>query len=88
MRRIYKYQTPVVDVWQLELPRGAEILSAGTQGQLITIWAVVDPDAPLHSRPIHIYGTGELIKERETLRYINSVFMGQFVWHLFEPERV
>lgn len=83
--KIYKYNIPVVDFFELELPIGAKILCVQTQNEMPCIWAMVDPSAAKHPRRFSVIGTGHEIEFTTTL-YIGTFQMmnGSFVGHLFE----
>lgn len=66
----------------MEMPKGAQILDIQMQGALITIWALVDPNAPLEVRRFETAGTGWTVGEG--LWYIKSLQDGSYVWHIFE----
>lgn len=89
-RRIFKYPLMVVDQQTIMMPRGADILCVQMQGEVPTLWAVVDPDwnghpAPEEARTINIYGTGNPMRDPMGL-YIGTVqqFSGALVWHVFD----
>lgn len=66
------------------LPRGAKIISAGVQdGWRITIWALVDPEAPLVERLIEVVGTGSSPALSDGI-FIGTVFVGLYVFHVFD----
>lgn len=70
MQRILKYTVAVPDasdgITEVELPRGARILSAGAQGPLLVIWALVDHvQANYERRPVRVLGTGHYFGEQE-----------------------
>lgn len=68
----------------ISMPDGAEVLSVGLQHGLVTVWALVDPDALLVSRAFLIAGTGQPCLRRRLGRFIGTVFDGVFVWHVWE----
>lgn len=92
MRTIYKYEIPVGerDV-QVQMLRGAKILSIGQQGDphTIVVWAEVENDEPaMVSRFFQIYGTGHPF---DPLTTIDGEFIGTvnnhpipLVWHVYE----
>lgn len=94
--RVYKYPVPIVDVFALDLPRGAQILSFHTQDEQPTIWALVDdtlPDQDVERRQFELVGTGHPLPtppDEFSLTFIGTVLMagGALVWHLFEMEPV
>ena len=85
MKTIYKYPVPL-DEFELELPRGAKILTFQSQNNNPTIWALVDPLNKLEKRKFVIRGTGHPIMSNTN----NDVYIGTIqtemglVWHLFE----
>lgn len=66
----------------IDMPKGAEALHVGFQGQDIFIWAKVDPNAKLEPREFIIAGTGHDLPE-PLGAHIGTVFVGSFVWHVF-----
>lgn len=81
MKTIYKYPTGFVD-----MPKGAIVRKAGTQNGEFFVWAEVDPSQPLEERQFSVYGTGWELEDRP-LCYIDTVFEGAFVWHVYEVLR-
>ena len=83
MKTIHKYQVDnIVGQTYISMPRGAEIVKFGHQNDRFCVWAIVDPDAEHESRAFEVVGTGYEIDPK--LHYIDTVFVGVFVWHLFE----
>lgn len=81
---IWKFPLPPMgDYLVLEMPRGAEILLFAVQDLVPTLWARVEPDAPLEERQFRFAGTGHPI-EWDVGDHVGSCFQGPFVWHLFE----
>ena len=85
---IYKYQLEVTDKQNIELPKGAEILTVQTHYGIVCIWALVDKEAEKEYRSFEIFGTGHNIPvdmgvER---KYIGTFQLndGALVFHLFE----
>lgn len=83
---IYKYPTDPLRIGELRLPAGAEILHAAMQHQQLTVWALVDPSAPLDDEPrLLLYGTGHPIPHgTNDIAFVATVFDGALVWHVFE----
>lgn len=79
MKTIYKYPAGI-----LNLPKGAIVRKAGMQGGVVTLWVEVDTDNPLEERHFVSYGTGWEISEDRSLCYIDTVFDGIYVWHVYE----
>ena len=85
MKTVWKYQFLVVDDLVVNMPEGAQVLSVQVQGIEPCIWALVDPDAPLVERRLHVRGTGHPFVGNEG-RFVGTFQMlrGRFVGHLFE----
>lgn len=83
MKTIYKYLIEINDEIEIELPKGAEILVAGKQGETAQLWAIVDTDNPIEKRTFAIIGTGNPFWPIH-YKYINTFTDRVFVWHLFE----
>lgn len=81
---IFKYLLMVQDTQVINLPRGAEILTAQYQGSSLCIWAKLDESEPLEPRRIRVAGTGHVIPVEG--HYIATVqqFNGNLIWHIFE----
>ena len=81
MKTVYKYK------WadEVELPQKAKILRADFQNDELFFWAFVNPEAPKEKRKLLLLPTGNVgIGDEQGLIYINTVFQGPYVWHLFE----
>ncbi len=86
--QIWKFKVPF-NTDRVDMPEGAHILSANTQGDFLMVWARVDPEARRVSRIIRIYGTGHTIADVDVgLSLINTVFMGPLVIHVFDGGEV
>lgn len=82
MHSIFKYK--IEPIIELELPKGAEILTVGPQGSEIYLWAKVDPSAETEIRRFVGFGTGHDIPDKLDLTYIGTTFFGSLVFHIFE----
>jgi hypothetical protein len=83
---IYKYELKRTDFQDLYLPEGFKILSCENQNGTICVWALVIPWSTTKTKvTFTIVGTGNPIDVNfpESLVFINSVFDGPFVWHVF-----
>lgn len=67
---IFKYQMPVLERFEMELPKGAEIIRMEDQGGMFWLWAVVDTNAPLEKRKFHAYKTGAAMDPHANLTYV------------------
>ena len=87
MKKIYKYPLEVTDTQFIELPLGAEILTAQMQGNQLCLWAMVNssPDAIKKNRRIEIIGTGYPVPTGD-LKYISTfqIAGGGLTFHVFE----
>lgn len=85
-KQVFKYALEVTDSQKVNLPVGAEILTAQMQGEVLCLWALVDSNfAHLTSgRVIRIYGTGHPIHDEG--RYVATFQMngGALIFHVFE----
>lgn len=90
--KIYKYKLNEThlneaDVYHLtvELPFRAKILKYGFQSDGLYVWALIDEsNKTLFKHDYTIFGTGWDIESVEKLDYIDTLFVGRLVWHLFE----
>lgn len=94
MLKIWKYPIPVQDDIQIEMPKGARVLTVQRQGDLPEfggpcLWALVNPEAKKEIRQFRLAGTGHPIDHAEKLTYIGTFQMegGALVFHLFEKMR-
>jgi hypothetical protein len=85
---IWKYDVPVEDTAYVEMPEDAEILHVGQQFPVnissVTVWARVDPGAPLSHRKLYMRGTGHELGA--DLPHLGTVIVagGSLVWHVFD----
>lgn len=88
MKTIWKYEISLPRMsGNINMPRGAQVLTIQMQGKIPCIWALVDSENGLEERWFEIYGTGhEILHPRDRLKYINTfqVRGGEFIFHLFE----
>lgn len=88
-KAIWKFQYKGAFDCKIEMPKGAEILSAQLQNDIICIWALVDPSAEKETRNFSLVGTGHHIKTDDGKFIATFVFPKIFnffnqVYHLFE----
>lgn len=87
-KQVFKYALSVANSQRVNLPVGAEVLTAQMQGEVLCLWALVDSNfAHLTSeRVIRIYGTGRPIHDEG--RYIATFQMngGDLIFHVFEEK--
>lgn len=87
MKTIHKKVLPLETMQQVWMHPDDHILCAQNQGGQICIWYTTDKvvTAPEIKRNIYIVGTGGIIPSDG--RYIGTVQLGAYVWHLYE-ERI
>ena len=85
MKTIWKYPLEITDKQMIELPIGAEILSVIAQGDVPTLYAVVDPGQQAKVEiKVRVVGTGHPLGSPE-LPFVGTVSThgGSLVWHVF-----
>lgn len=89
MLTVYKYPIEVKSHFPLSLPDGARILKVDFQGDQLCLWALGDTNVKPVTRMIRVFGTGHPIGTENPnvtmnkLVFIDTVFHGPFVWHVF-----
>lgn len=83
MRTVYKYPLRVANVQPLKVPKGAQFLHVGVQGEQLVLWASVDTAQPLETFSIAVVGTGQSAPEPSESYYLGTAHMPPFVWHVF-----
>lgn len=82
---VHKYPLQIGTKVSIELPHGAEILKCAMQGTTPMMWVQKPMAASSYAiRHFQVYGTGWVIDEHTDVRYIDTVFHGTFVWHVYE----
>lgn len=88
MLTIYKYPLAIVQKNELRLPEGARITKIAMQGDQLCLWALGDIKRLTEKWIICVYGTGYPIDVSFSVPFIETVFDGSLVWHVFaEPAR-
>ncbi len=82
MRTIYKYGFSRT----IELPIDSQVLKVGMQNGIIQMWVLIDPNQKQTCyRNFEMIATGhEFEFDYLTHTYIDSLFDGPFVWHIWE----
>lgn len=85
MRVIYKYELARV----VTLPINSQILKAGMQNGNMCIWVLIDPnEKQTYYANFEIIGTGHSFEfDYLTHTYIDSLFDGPFVWHIWQVNK-
>lgn len=84
--RIWKYELKISDHQMIEMPIESEILSVKVQDNELCLWAKVDTKRSTETRVIEVFGTGNPVymDMGVSRRFIETVVMDPFVWHVFE----
>ncbi len=86
-RAVWKWSLPMSEALaegvDVAMPSTTHLVSVQEQHGLITLWGLVEPDAPTVKRRFKIVGTGDRAVGPEDV-YCGTVQMGMFVWHVFE----
>jgi hypothetical protein len=84
---IWKTVLQLVDVQEIALPAGAEILCAREQFEQVCIWYRCDPKATPEPRKIAIVGTGNPAPSIDG-KYLGTASLrgGQLMFHVFVHE--
>lgn len=64
MNKIFKYSLPVQEKYEIELPKGAQIIRVQDVDGLFFLWAIVNDDEPhpKEKRCLEFYKTGQPIE--------------------------
>ena len=91
MKRILKYTVPwstdsPTMVAEIDMPRGARILSTAAQDGNIRVWALTDHVQALsETRRVQVLGTGWQVPEDalDGYDFLGTVLIGELVWHVW-----
>ena len=85
IHRLYKYPMTLQSDQFVDMPRGAQVISANIQpGQGMFCWAIVDTDAPIVSHLFAVLATGDKCGiEIRTAHFVNAIYDGPYAWHVF-----
>ena len=83
---IWKAILRPVDVQEIDVTEGAELLAARDQNEQLCVWFKCDPNAPRTKRRIAVVGTGHRVPDRA--RYVGTGLLqgGALVFHVFEMD--
>ncbi len=82
-RRVYKYTLERADQQTISLPAHGHLLKVAMQDGNICIWWQFTEGYGMQDFNFLIVGTGHAIPENMSVSYIDSVFDGPFVWHIY-----
>lgn len=80
---ILKYPLKVTDYQLLEELQVTKILCAQVQDGTICFWAEVDSDIDSVNIEVIIVGTGQPMSEMVNYKYLDTVQLNGFVWHIY-----
>jgi hypothetical protein len=86
MRTIWKYPLAVENVQYVQMPRGARVIAAQKQGEMICLWALVESSADTEARVVLVAGTGHPLPENiADFKHVGTVQLhgGALVFHVF-----
>lgn len=84
MKKIFKYELKIKDSQIVKIPDEAKILSVKNQNNKLVVWAEVSDNQMINDVEFLVIGTGNPIdKKLYNYKFIDSVIMGQFVWHIY-----
>ena len=87
MKKVLKYKLnpKSIDVQQIKMPKGAEILSIQFQRENLCVWALTDLDKELESRHFFIARTGDPFPDNPSVFHSTfQLFDGSYIGHVFE----
>lgn len=86
MRTIYKFTIPATDEYEVEMPRGAEIIDAKALTiSDINVWAICDSEAEPETRTLAVVGTGNPMPDDAGKgNHVATVIATPFIWHIFD----
>ncbi len=80
---IWKFPLPVGDEVGVVMPAGGRVLTVAAQGDVMVLWAIVDPGAPFVERAFEVRGTGHPLGE--VGEYVGTALLvSGLVFHVFE----
>lgn len=84
MSVIWKQILEPTNIQDIEVPDGAELLTARDQHEQLCVWFKCEPHKPMTTRKIAICGTGHDVPAGT--RYIGTCYLdgGILVFHVFE----
>lgn len=68
------------------LPKNGRILKVGMQGDRVCFWVMFNhPEREVEARCFYVIGTNQIVPDG--LNYLDTVFDGDYVWHIFEEKK-
>ncbi len=86
---IYKYKLELQHKQFLHIPNNSEILKTDYKidENAIMIWIYSQDHNDLIEKEFLIVGTGNEFKERHLYKYLDTVFIRLYVWHVFVRDK-
>ena len=83
--RLLKYPLSHKQHQIVQMPRGAQIISANIRPrQGMFCWAICDTCAPMVDHAVAVLATGEACGiDIRTAHFVDTVYEGPYVWHVF-----
>ena len=84
MAAVWKFEIPINDEFEIQMPRNAELLHVEVQNDKGFLWARVAPERHNEQRKFYLRGTGHPVDM--DCEYVGSFMLrnGALVFHLFE----
>lgn len=87
METIWKFPLEIQGSQEIQVPKGATILSVIDQNNIPVMYAIVDPEASKMPLKVQIRGTGRPVEKHLTDAHYFlgtvSILGGTLVWHVF-----
>jgi hypothetical protein len=90
LRTVWKYEISLETLQELQIPKGAILLSLQRQGHRkddkLCLWCLVDTEEEKEARTFFLLGTGEELPTGIKYEYVGTIqyFSGVPMVHLFE----
>jgi hypothetical protein len=85
---IHKFELDYNKLTQtLTIPGFLELLSVGNQNDTLMVWVKVGNGVPTQKITFIVRGTGTQLNDLpQNEKFIDTVQVGQYVWHVFQAE--
>lgn len=86
--RIWKYQMPVKEQFEMSLPEGAQIIRMAGENGYLWLWAVVNTEAPLETRYFKSFKAGGTMPDDMALHVFRGMahiyIQAELMLYIFE----
>lgn len=89
MKTIYKYTLPFMEVAQIDMPVGAEVIRCAGIDGFLYVWAIVDTEASIEKRTFYLFKTGSPMPADMRLRYLGcgAIYVQmELMMYIFEED--